>query len=166
MRLLHMVAFSKKLRWLAQSKVITLKTQLHAVNTRWKRLSQLSFRYSLLIEHNSLWFWQYNSKNNNTNQITSENCIIYELNCPATHTHTTHTHTHTSLNWIAYSAIFDMLWKYKWCVNLQYNKISNFSSNKLQHLQKTNKYWYSLKKRLISYSCYFFPFIDCFFGNC
>jgi len=34
MRLLHVVAFSKKLRWLAQTKVITLKTQLHAVNAR------------------------------------------------------------------------------------------------------------------------------------
>jgi len=32
MRLLHVVAFSKKLRWLDQTKVITLKTQLHAVN--------------------------------------------------------------------------------------------------------------------------------------
>jgi len=42
MHLLHAVAFSKKLRWLAQIKVITLKTQLHAVNARWKRLSQLS----------------------------------------------------------------------------------------------------------------------------
>jgi len=28
------VAFSKKLRWLAQTKVITLKTQLHAGNAR------------------------------------------------------------------------------------------------------------------------------------
>jgi len=28
MRLLHVVAFSKKLPWLAQTKVITLKTQL------------------------------------------------------------------------------------------------------------------------------------------
>jgi len=28
------VAFSKKLCWLAQTKVITLKTQLHAVNAR------------------------------------------------------------------------------------------------------------------------------------
>jgi len=34
MGLLHVVAFSKKLRWLAQAKVITLKTQLHAVNAR------------------------------------------------------------------------------------------------------------------------------------
>jgi len=32
MRLLNAVAFSKKLRWLAQAKVISLKTQLHAVN--------------------------------------------------------------------------------------------------------------------------------------
>jgi hypothetical protein len=32
MRLLHAVAFSKKLRWLAQTKVITLKMQLHAAN--------------------------------------------------------------------------------------------------------------------------------------
>jgi len=32
MRLLHGVAFSKKLRWLAQTKVISLKAQLHAVN--------------------------------------------------------------------------------------------------------------------------------------
>jgi len=44
MRLLHVVAFSKKLRWLAQTKVITLKTQLHAVIACWKRLSQLSLR--------------------------------------------------------------------------------------------------------------------------
>jgi len=43
MRLLHVFAFSKKLRWLAQTNVISLKTQLHAVNARWKRLSQLSF---------------------------------------------------------------------------------------------------------------------------
>ena len=34
MRLLHVVAFSKKLRWLAQTKVITLKTQLRAVDAR------------------------------------------------------------------------------------------------------------------------------------
>jgi hypothetical protein len=33
-RLLHVVAFSKKLHWSAQTKVITLKTQLHAVNAR------------------------------------------------------------------------------------------------------------------------------------
>jgi len=30
---------------LAQTKVITLKTQLHAVNARWKRLSPLSFKF-------------------------------------------------------------------------------------------------------------------------
>ncbi len=29
---MHAVAFSKKLRWLAQAKVITLKTQTHAEN--------------------------------------------------------------------------------------------------------------------------------------
>jgi len=40
--LLHVVAFSKKLPWLTQTKVIFLKTQLHAVNACWKRLSQLS----------------------------------------------------------------------------------------------------------------------------
>jgi len=43
MRLLHVVAFSKKLSWLAQTKVIILKTQLHAVNACVNRLSQLSF---------------------------------------------------------------------------------------------------------------------------
>jgi hypothetical protein len=43
-RFTHAFAFSKKLPWLAQTKVITLKTQLHAVNARWKRLSQLSFK--------------------------------------------------------------------------------------------------------------------------
>jgi len=48
MRLLHVVAFSKKLSWLAQTKVITLKTRLHAVNARWKRLSQLSFKLQKL----------------------------------------------------------------------------------------------------------------------
>jgi len=30
--LMHVVAFLKKLRWLAQTKVISLKTHLHAVN--------------------------------------------------------------------------------------------------------------------------------------
>jgi hypothetical protein len=34
MRLLHAVAFSKKLPWLAQTKVITSKTKTHAVNAR------------------------------------------------------------------------------------------------------------------------------------
>jgi len=43
MRLPHGVAFSKKLRWLTQIKVITLKTQLHAVNACLKRSSQGSF---------------------------------------------------------------------------------------------------------------------------
>ncbi len=43
-RLLHVVVFSTKLRWLAQTKVITLKMQLHTVNARWKRLSQLSLK--------------------------------------------------------------------------------------------------------------------------
>ncbi len=48
MRLLHVVAFSKKLRWLAQTKVFFSKTQVHAVNALWKRLSQLSFRKKVL----------------------------------------------------------------------------------------------------------------------
>jgi len=43
MRLLHVVAFSKKLRWLAQTKVIAMKTQLHAVNACVKRSSQRIF---------------------------------------------------------------------------------------------------------------------------
>jgi len=34
MRLLHAIAFLMKLRWLAQTKVITLKTQLHACSKR------------------------------------------------------------------------------------------------------------------------------------
>jgi len=37
-RLLHAVAFSKKLPWLAQTKVISLKTQPHAVNACVKKL--------------------------------------------------------------------------------------------------------------------------------
>jgi len=32
------------LGWLTQTKVISLKTQLHAFNARWKRLSQRSFK--------------------------------------------------------------------------------------------------------------------------
>ena len=40
--LLHTVAFSKKLLWLTQTSVITLKTQTLAVNARYKRVSQLS----------------------------------------------------------------------------------------------------------------------------
>ncbi len=47
MRLLHAVAFSKKLRWLTQTKVITLKTQLQAVNACVKRSSQRSFNQRL-----------------------------------------------------------------------------------------------------------------------
>ncbi len=40
--LLHAAVFSKKLRWLAQTKVISLKMQLHAVNVRDKRVSRRS----------------------------------------------------------------------------------------------------------------------------
>jgi len=43
MRFMHEVAFLKYLPWFAQTSVITLKTQMHAVNARRKRLSQLSF---------------------------------------------------------------------------------------------------------------------------
>ncbi len=42
-RLLHAFGFSKKLPWLTQASVIDLKTQTHAINARWKRLSKLSF---------------------------------------------------------------------------------------------------------------------------
>jgi len=42
--LLHVVAFSKKLRWLTQTKVISLKTQLHAVSACVKLSSQRSFK--------------------------------------------------------------------------------------------------------------------------
>ncbi len=38
------VSFSKSLPWLAQTSIITLKTQTHAVNARRKRLSQPSFK--------------------------------------------------------------------------------------------------------------------------
>jgi len=51
-RLLHAIALSKKLRWLAQTKVITLKTQLLAVNARWKRLSQRSLSGNLVLTMN------------------------------------------------------------------------------------------------------------------
>jgi len=44
----------KQLRWLAQTKVITLKTQLHAVNACVKRLSQRSFNHSLNIRERLL----------------------------------------------------------------------------------------------------------------
>ncbi len=37
-RAFYAVAFSKKLPWLAQTKVITLKMKTHAVNARWKQL--------------------------------------------------------------------------------------------------------------------------------
>ena len=37
------VAFPKKLLWLSQTNVITLKPQMHAVKERRKRVSQLSF---------------------------------------------------------------------------------------------------------------------------
>ena len=41
--LLHAVAFYKELYGFAQNNVITLKTQTHAVNARWKCMSQISF---------------------------------------------------------------------------------------------------------------------------
>jgi len=43
MRLLHAVAFSKKLSWFEPTNVITLKTLSHAVNACVKRSSQRSF---------------------------------------------------------------------------------------------------------------------------
>ena len=46
-RILHAVAFSKKLLWVAQTNVITLKTQMHAIHARWKRVSQLGFTWVL-----------------------------------------------------------------------------------------------------------------------
>jgi len=46
-RLLHEVAFSMLLSWLSQTKVITLKTQTHAVNPRLKKFLQL---VSVLIQ--------------------------------------------------------------------------------------------------------------------
>ena len=51
-RLLHAVAFSKKLLRLAQTIEIYLKTQTHAVNARWKRVSQLDFN----VWFSSAWF--------------------------------------------------------------------------------------------------------------
>jgi len=63
MRLLHAVAFTKKLRWLTQTKVISLKTQPHAVNACVKRSSQLSFTkyeapvYQVTVLPHSF-FWQ------------------------------------------------------------------------------------------------------------
>jgi len=47
-RLLLAFAFSKELPWLAQTSIITLKTQLHAENARWKRLSQLSLKIIMI----------------------------------------------------------------------------------------------------------------------
>jgi len=47
MRSLHAFAFSKWFNWFEPTNVISLKTQSHAVNARWKRLSQLSFYYFL-----------------------------------------------------------------------------------------------------------------------
>ncbi len=44
MRLLHAVAFSKKLPWFESTNVISLKTQPHAVNACVKRSSQCSFK--------------------------------------------------------------------------------------------------------------------------
>jgi len=44
-RLLHAVAFSKKLPCFEPTNVINLKTQLHTVNARWKRLWQHSLMY-------------------------------------------------------------------------------------------------------------------------
>ncbi len=40
------ITFSKLLPWIAQTSVITLKSQTHALKAHWKRLSQLSFKVS------------------------------------------------------------------------------------------------------------------------
>jgi len=44
----------KEITLVGQTKVITLKTQLHAVNACWKRLSQLNFTITLVIRKNCL----------------------------------------------------------------------------------------------------------------
>jgi hypothetical protein len=53
MRLLHAIAFSKKLLWFGSTNVISLKTQPYAVNARWKWLSQRTFKYKFggLMRH-------------------------------------------------------------------------------------------------------------------
>ena len=43
--LMHALAFSKKLLWLAQTDVIIMKSQTHAVNARWKCMWQLGFTF-------------------------------------------------------------------------------------------------------------------------
>ena len=43
LRLLHAIAFSRKLRWFEPTKVISLKMQQHAVNARSKRVWQRAF---------------------------------------------------------------------------------------------------------------------------
>jgi len=52
MRLLHAVAFSKKLPWFEPTNVISLKTQQHAVNACVKRSSQRSFKWYNLVRCN------------------------------------------------------------------------------------------------------------------
>jgi len=59
MRLLHVVAFSKKLPWYEPTKVISLKTQPHAENACAKRSSQRSF-------NDSLWFRLRNDHEHST----------------------------------------------------------------------------------------------------
>ena len=48
-RLLHAFAISKYLRWFEPIKAISLKTQQHAVNARWKRLWQRAFSVFCMI---------------------------------------------------------------------------------------------------------------------
>jgi len=61
MRLLNVVAFSKKLRWLAQTKVITLKTQLHGkslIKVKLKIGKNIS-KFIRLVDNKST-FYYYN----------------------------------------------------------------------------------------------------------
>jgi len=51
-RLLHAFSFLKKLPWFEPTKVISLKTQLHAVNACVKRSSQRSFSWCCFIQQN------------------------------------------------------------------------------------------------------------------
>ncbi len=76
MRLLHVVAFSKKLQWWAQTKVITLKTQLHAVNARWKRLLG-TLKSVKRFEHSQALWW--------TNLVYDPSVLVFQPEIASIH---------------------------------------------------------------------------------
>ncbi len=79
--LLCLAFYQPCLRWLAQTKVITLKTQLHAIHERWKRMSQRSFTTICVMDLDKFnmicWFDFIVNIRQNKSVFQYEGCLIW-----------------------------------------------------------------------------------------